>query len=182
MAAMMVITEDLIEGANLLISSSNSFHRISLPTIPINNDHRDFLQTLADLASQKSPIKERKLKFTENNYNEDKYDAEFNLIDTPRRPRAMSEPWVIDDIWKDAVNNVNKTIIESQKISAPNENDNVFSFNYSANHSINSSNCFLNGRIGIYTREVSIIYLFNFSLNLLIYLIYYSFIVLIFDN
>lgn len=168
----MIITEDLIEGANLLIKAS-SLHHISLPNIPINNDHRDFLQTLADLASQKSPIKERKLKFIDNSYNEDKYNEEFNLINTSRRPRAMSEPWVIDDIWKDAVNNVKKKLIESQPIST--SNDNAYSFKYSVNHSINSSNYNLNGRIGIYTREVSSIIISLTIYYFFVYLLYLFF-------
>ena len=95
--------------SKVAIGGMNAF--VAIPNYPINDEHRTLLDTLADIASMKSPVKKRvhiddsSISYPSRNQSLSISRHGSNEIDNAmegrigRRPRAMSEPWVIDDSW-----------------------------------------------------------------------------------
>ncbi len=207
-----VRSASLMDAANLLMtnftipisaavspskSTSNAFAGgtfVAIPNYPINDDHRTLLDTLADIASLKSPIRKKRVHIDDSSISysfrnqslsrDSTNEAEnTNEVKVGRRPRAMSEPWVVDDSWVKTLQEAHHMVSMSKTGSSGDtnfsgSNDSILNnnqtypsapqilnkytmsrysthpFNYICHtYSLTSNSYNKNGRVGIYTRE-----------------------------
>jgi len=120
---------DFLAASALLLTKLNCSHE----RMAISIENSSLLDTLAELASSKSPIQHFRT-------TEDLEGQRFPVEPIHRRPRAQSEPWIQDSSWAAhiplASNESNSTSTMLPNISEK------YSDIYNKN-----------GRIGIYTRE-----------------------------
>ena len=131
--------------SRLAIGGMSGF--VAIPNYPINDEHRTLLDTLADIASMKSPINKKRVhiddssisysvrnqSLSRNGSNETDYANEGRI---GRRPRAMSEPWVIDDSWVKTLQEAHHVVTMSKTGSS---GDGAFPGISSENNILNNS-------------------------------------------
>ncbi len=131
--------------SRLSIGGMNAF--VAIPNYPINDEHRTLLDTLADIASMKSPINKKRVhiddssisysirnqSLSRNGSNETENANEGRI---GRRPRAMSEPWVIDDSWVKTLQEAHHVVTMSKTGS---NGDGAFPGISSENNMLNNS-------------------------------------------